>query len=52
MGGHKDDHEGQDSSELMMEHLEVGVAVSDEAVHVIVVAFEEFGGLHEDGTNP
>ncbi len=31
-----------------MEHLEVGVAVSDELFHVIVLAFEWLWGFHED----
>ncbi len=36
----------------MMEHLKVGVAVSEESVHVVVLSFEWVGGLHEDQLDP
>ncbi len=36
----------------MAEHLKVGVAIADEPIHIVVVPFEQLGGLHEDGFDP
>ncbi len=52
VGGGEHHHEGRDSSELVTEHLKVGVAVSEESFHVIVIALEGFGSLHEDWFDP
>ncbi len=47
-GGGADHHDGRYPSELVAERLEVGVAVADEAVHVVVLSFEGLWQLHHD----
>ncbi len=41
--GGKYDHEKGYSSELVMEHLEVGDTVPKESVHIVVLSFKRFG---------
>ncbi len=41
--GRADHHKGWDSSELVAVRLEVGVAVTEESVHVIMFPLERFG---------
>ncbi len=47
-GGGADHHEGGYSSELVMEHFEVGVAVAYETIHVVMLPLEGLWELHDD----
>ncbi|PBK90594.1 hypothetical protein ARMGADRAFT_1082854 [Armillaria gallica] len=50
--GCEDDHPQGDVHVVLPEHLKVGVAVPKESLNVIVGAFKEFWGSHEDGFDP
>ncbi len=46
--GGEDHYKRGDSSELMSKHLEIGVTIPKESVHVIMVPLKWLQGSHED----